>query len=423
MTPAPNCVFNTLVSFMKRLLLVFLFIASGCSQPAPVPAPPAAEPEALSRTEFTQRVENYFEYEPLHSGKASPFRIHLTDLSDGSPVEQAEVTLTVRPKGSADPVTQTASKVGKVTGIYVAELAIPRSGDYDIEFHIKNDKARRAHAVERFQSGVNRVERHYFVRGAGPGPCAARRDRSAIDARSRGQHVRREQPRTAGGAISPGACEGGSDRRAASAESGSNRCSGESSAVWSDTVRSPERIRCGLLGNDRTRRQKRERESVAEATISVAEAKFADVMRQGIAEVKQLYFDAVLARYNIEIATENRETFQQLVQFNLARFQEGAIPEGDLIKVRLERIKFDAAVKQAELSMRQAVVEVLERLEEPMTSRPAVLGDLEFRQIAPNIETLRQLRSSNVPMCGLHPVKCRQRRRGSHWSRRARSPT
>lgn len=124
---------------MKKLVLICLLITSSCSQPAPAP-PAAAEPEALSRTEFTARVENYFEYEPLHSGKPSPFRIHLTDLSDGSPVEQAEVTLIVRPKGSAEPVTQTVSKVGKVTGIYVAELAIPRSGDYDIEFHIKNAK-------------------------------------------------------------------------------------------------------------------------------------------------------------------------------------------------------------------------------------------------------------------------------------------
>jgi 5-hydroxyisourate hydrolase-like protein (transthyretin family) len=123
---------------MKRLFFLCLLIASGCSQPAPPTA--AAEPETLSRTEFTGRVENYFEYEPLHGGKASPFRIHLTDLSDGSPVEQAEVTLTVRPKGSSEPVTQTVSKVGKVSGIYVAELAIPHAGDYDIEFHIKNAK-------------------------------------------------------------------------------------------------------------------------------------------------------------------------------------------------------------------------------------------------------------------------------------------
>jgi len=124
---------------MAALLLSALLPAASCSR-EPEVAPAAAEPEALSRTEFTDRVENFFEYEPLQSGKPSQFRIHLTDLSDGSPVEQAEVTLAVRQAGSADPVLQSTSRIGKVTGIYVAELTLPKPGNYDIEFHIKNNK-------------------------------------------------------------------------------------------------------------------------------------------------------------------------------------------------------------------------------------------------------------------------------------------
>ena len=115
-----------------------MLLLASCSKPV-APAPPA-EPEALSRTEFTNRVENYFEYEPLRTGKPSQVRIHLTDLADGSPVEKAEVTLAVRPSGSADSIVQTTSRIGKVTGIYVAELTVPKRGDYDIEFHIKNAK-------------------------------------------------------------------------------------------------------------------------------------------------------------------------------------------------------------------------------------------------------------------------------------------
>ena len=127
----------------KHIVLLLLawtaIVLPSCSKPAAAPAAaPAPEPEALSRTEFTQRVENYFEYEPLHSGKPSQVRIHLTDLSDGSPVEKAEVTLAVRQKGSQTTVVETTSRIGKVTGIYVAELTIPKPGDYDIEFHIKN---------------------------------------------------------------------------------------------------------------------------------------------------------------------------------------------------------------------------------------------------------------------------------------------
>lgn len=98
------------------------------------------EEEAIARTEFTGRIENFFEYAPLRAGKASQFRIHLTDLSDGAPVEQADVTLTVRAQGSTAQVAQTKARIGKVTGIYVADVALPNRGDYDIEFHVKNAK-------------------------------------------------------------------------------------------------------------------------------------------------------------------------------------------------------------------------------------------------------------------------------------------
>lgn len=57
------------------------------------------EEEALSRTEFTSRIENFFEYQPLKAGKPSQFLIHLTDLTDGTPVEKGEVTLSIRAKG------------------------------------------------------------------------------------------------------------------------------------------------------------------------------------------------------------------------------------------------------------------------------------------------------------------------------------
>ena len=123
------------------LHLVFLAAALGCSQTSPAPvAPQQDEPEALARTEFTDRIENFFEYEPLQAGKPSQFRIHLTDLSDGSPVEQAKVSLTVRRPRETANVSEIVAKVGKVTGIYVAEVTVAQAGSYDIEFHIKNGK-------------------------------------------------------------------------------------------------------------------------------------------------------------------------------------------------------------------------------------------------------------------------------------------
>jgi cobalt-zinc-cadmium efflux system outer membrane protein len=130
------------------------------------------------------------------------------------------------------------------------------------------------------------------------------------------------------------------------------------------------------------------RERVANATVSAGEARFANAMRQGIAEVKNLYFQAVLARQDIDVATENRQTFQQLVQLNLARFQEGTIPEADLIKVRLERIKFDSAVRQAELKLRQAMIRLAENLEDDEIRRQEVSIEAGLRLINPDLASL-----------------------------------
>jgi hypothetical protein len=121
------------------VLLICACALCGCSNGAKSQAK-AEEEEAIARTEFTERIENFFEYEPLKAGEPSQFLIHLTDLSDGSPVEKAEVKLTIRAKGGGASAGETIAKVGKVTGIYVAEVNIPKAGDYDIEFHVKSSK-------------------------------------------------------------------------------------------------------------------------------------------------------------------------------------------------------------------------------------------------------------------------------------------
>ena len=122
------------------ILLICACALGGCSRSGAKPQAEAEEEESLARTEFTKRMENFFEYEPLKAGKPSQFLIHLTDLSDGSPVEKAEVTLSVRDKSSKAEVSQVKAKIGKVTGIYVAEVSIAQKGDYDIEFRVKNSK-------------------------------------------------------------------------------------------------------------------------------------------------------------------------------------------------------------------------------------------------------------------------------------------
>ena len=125
------------VRFSTVLLLLFGSV-TGCAQTEPAPEAKTNE-EPLARTAFTDRIENFFEYSPLRSGEPSPFLIHLTDLADGSPVAQAEVELSVRGSNGQEVVSAKA-QIGRVTGIYVAELEVPLSGTYQIEFHVRNAK-------------------------------------------------------------------------------------------------------------------------------------------------------------------------------------------------------------------------------------------------------------------------------------------
>jgi len=136
------------------------------------------------------------------------------------------------------------------------------------------------------------------------------------------------------------------------------------------------------------------REKAAEATVSAADVQFEDAMRRGVANVKRLYLDALLARSNVEIASENRQTFDQLVQFNRTRFEEGAIPEVELIKVRLERVKFDSAVKQADVSMRQAIIRLLESLGTVDGAPRVIAGELDARPAAIDLNSLREVAST-----------------------------
>ena len=136
------------------------------------------------------------------------------------------------------------------------------------------------------------------------------------------------------------------------------------------------------------------REKFADATVSAAEVQFEDAMRRGVADVKRLYLDALLARYNVDLTRENRQTFEQLLQFNRTRFQEGAIPEVDLIKVSLERVKFDSSFRQAELALRQATIRLRERLGLPTDVAGQIRGDLDAGQAVFDLGVLRQFAST-----------------------------
>jgi outer membrane protein, heavy metal efflux system len=149
------------------------------------------------------------------------------------------------------------------------------------------------------------------------------------------------------------------------------------------------------LGN-----RKAARTEVAERTIAVSEARLTEVLRRHLFDLKRTYYESVLARVLLSIEQENRDNFEGLVKFNTARFEEGYIAEGELLKVRLERTKFDFAVANAELAFRKARIRLLELIGEPDYERAGkieVNNQLQAPKVELSLAALKESALANRP--------------------------
>ena len=149
------------------------------------------------------------------------------------------------------------------------------------------------------------------------------------------------------------------------------------------------------LGN-----RKAVRTEVAERTIAVSEARLTEVLRRQLFDLKRTYYESVLARVLLGIEQENRDNFEGLVKFNTARFEEGYIAEGELLKVRLERTKFDFAVANAQLAFRKAKIRLLELVGEPdyeRAGRIEVNNQLQAPKVELSLAALKENALANRP--------------------------
>ncbi len=136
--------------------------------------------------------------------------------------------------------------------------------------------------------------------------------------------------------------------------------------------------------------KRRLRTEAADASIGLAEAQFADVLRQRLAGLKRAFHDVLLARAVRDHALETRQTFDTLVDLNRVRLEEGAVAEGEVLKVRLERGKHDMALAQTGLGLRQAGIKLLDLLgESDFSTAGEVVGTLDVVATVPELETLR----------------------------------
>lgn len=137
--------------------------------------------------------------------------------------------------------------------------------------------------------------------------------------------------------------------------------------------------------------KRRHRREVADATVAVAEARLAETLSERLLEVKRAFYETLVARKALDLAIESRQSYQTLLDVTEARFREGAAAEAEVLKMGLERTRFDTVIAQARLAQTQAGIRLLDLLgEADFSGAGAVAGEVGVPAlIVPPIEALK----------------------------------
>lgn len=141
--------------------------------------------------------------------------------------------------------------------------------------------------------------------------------------------------------------------------------------------------------------QRRPRVAQASQDVAAAEATAETVRRQVAGDAARAFFRVAMAQASVDAAEENRANLDQLVAFNEARVREGAAPEGDLIRVRVEmdRAATDLVLAEVELTRARGELWLL------LGNGPAGGRSLDMLRVRP--PAAGDLRASPAPVAGL----------------------
>ena len=125
-----------------------------------------------------------------------------------------------------------------------------------------------------------------------------------------------------------------------------------------------------------------------------AEAEIADAVRRLRLDVMVACIDLLEAKAKLQLARDNLNTFEQLVQVNQRRLTSGAIPPIELTRVRVAMLQYRNTERAAELTVVQARVRLMPLLGRTAEQPPVDIdGDLSVKPEAgpPGLDTLQQL--------------------------------
>jgi cobalt-zinc-cadmium efflux system outer membrane protein len=124
------------------------------------------------------------------------------------------------------------------------------------------------------------------------------------------------------------------------------------------------------------RAHKRElRTDVADYAKRQAEARIADLLRRLKLDVILASVDVLEAKAKLQLAQDNLQTLDRLVQLNERRLTSGAIPQLEVTRSRVAMLQYRGAVKTAQLAVIQARLKLLPLLGRRPDEEPVDIED------------------------------------------------
>src|SRR5262249_2447965 len=158
------------------------------------------------------------------------------------------------------------------------------------------------------------------------------------------------------------------------------------------TVRLDQVLERGNKGGLRT--------EAAALQVQAAEAQVLDTIRTQLLQLRQAFYNAVLARENVRVASQNLDLTNDTERLIRVRVTAGDAPEWDLIKFQASKIQFQRDLTVASLAYQQAAREVLTLLGAPS----AAVGGTATISRAPGSALLAEASLDIVGELRLAPV-------------------
>ncbi len=138
-------------------------------------------------------------------------------------------------------------------------------------------------------------------------------------------------------------------------------------------------------GHKRQRRLQAARDQTA-----VTRAQVTDAERTLSFNVAQQFVSVLLAESTLRFAQQDLKGFQQTVDIAQAQLNDGAISEGDYLKIKLQLLQFQTDVSSARLARVQALVGLRELIGyDALPADYDVLGDLAYQRLKSKLEDLQ----------------------------------